>query len=71
VQRVIEECFYLNAPTNFAFKGGMEDYEIFISALVGVFNSLASYANKHKGDGIVELMVGTVLKKLKYLITYY
>lgn len=71
VQRVIEECFYSNATTNFAFKGGMEDYEIFISALVGVFNSLASYANKHKGDGIVESMVGTVLKKLKYLITYY
>ena len=71
VQRVIDECFYSSGTTNFAFKGGMEDYEIFVSGLVGIFNSLMSYANRHKGDGIIEPMVNTVLKKLKYLITYY
>ena len=70
-QRAIEECFNSNGVSSFSFRGGMEDYEVFISSLVGVFNALSDYGNQHKNDGIVEPIINTVLSKLKYLISYY
>ena len=71
VQRAIEDCFYNTSFSTFEFKGGLEDYEIFVSGLVGVFNSLFQYGNKHQNDGIIKPLIDTVLKKLKYLISYY
>ena len=70
-QRIIEDCFYSDSLSTPAFKGGLEDYEIFISGLVGVFNSLSDYRNKNKNSELVDLMLESALKKLKYLINYY
>lgn len=71
VQRVIEGCFDSNGAVSFPFRGGLEDYEIFVSGLVGVFNALSEYGSQHENDGLISPIINTVLSKLKYLISYY
>lgn len=70
-QKIIEDCFYSNGQNSHPFKGGLEDYEIFISSLVGVFNSLSDYSNRNKDNVLVGPMLESALRKLKYLINYY
>ena len=71
VQRIIEECFGSGGLSSTPFRGGLEDYEVFISSLVGIFNALSTYGEQHREDGLMSPIIQTVLGKLKYLISYY